>query len=148
MSSVPVRYWVRGNDGKTYGPVDIAEMQGWVNNRTMNSETLVCREDDPSNHWIRASGLVGIQFSDYSPRPTSQMPEATSTANSQTAKTMIVFSNICGWGGLALLFLLCPLFAVVGASEFAVVLGSLGFLSACVGAILGQIGRGMQGRVL
>ncbi len=151
MSGDRIRYWVRGTDQQTYGPVDVPALQSWVHNGTVTAETLVCREDDPSNQWIRASGIVGLQFSVARPSPIPQpppAPPAKSAADVQTAKKIIVWSRILGWGGLGLVFVLCPISVVAGAEEGGVLIATLGFLSAIAGAVLGQIGRAMQGRVL
>jgi hypothetical protein len=66
-----------------------------------------------------------------------------------TAKKLVNLSHILGWGGIGTLFLIAPL---LGAATHSAVVGigvaAVGGLSAVAGAIVGQIGRGMQGRVI
>ncbi|MBA2543241.1 MAG: hypothetical protein H0V17_26605 [Deltaproteobacteria bacterium] len=70
------------------------------------------------------------------------------TDNRQTAQKLVNLSHILGWGGLGLLLVLGPVVLFgVNPTGGLVVMG-IGFLSAFVGAILGQVGRGMQGRVI
>ena len=67
------------------------------------------------------------------------------TDSRQTAQKLVNLSHIFGWGGLIVLGPVV-LFGVNPTGGL-VVMG-IGFLSAFVGAILGQVGRGMQGRVI
>lgn len=79
-------------------------------------------------------------------------PPPTRPEDPRAAK-LVMWSHVLGWGGLALL--------VVGAfvaglahrndrdqAVFGMVMLGVGLVSAIVGAIIGQIGRGMQGRVI
>jgi hypothetical protein len=66
-----------------------------------------------------------------------------------TAKRLVNLSQLLGWGGIALLILVGPILGVVAESgTLAVVFCGLGLVSAIAGAIVGQIGRAMQGRVI
>ena len=67
----------------------------------------------------------------------------------ETAKKLVIWSHILAWGGIAL--------AIIGAlaagslfrsATGATVAAGCGGVSLVVGAILGQVGRGMQGRVI
>lgn len=65
------------------------------------------------------------------------------------AQRLVNISHVLGWGGLATMFLLAPILGgVAGSMVLGVVLAGLGLASAVAGAIIGQIGRGMQGRVI
>lgn len=65
------------------------------------------------------------------------------------ARGLIVASNWLGWGGIILLFLGSPAIGFATRTAFAAgVVAAIGIVCAIVGAILGQIGRGMQGRVV
>ena len=69
------------------------------------------------------------------------------------AKTLILWSRILGWGGLAVLFVGSLVGGVAmsgpgGDPTLLIVCVVVGFGAAVIGAILGQIGRAMQGRVV
>jgi hypothetical protein len=65
------------------------------------------------------------------------------------SRRLVVISNWLGWGGLALIFVGAPLAGFAGNSAAgAGVTAGIGGLAAIAGAIIGQIGRGMQGRVV
>lgn len=64
------------------------------------------------------------------------------------AKQLVNLSTILGWGGVGFLLVLGPGIAVAVHPVVGGVLIGLGILGAIGGAIVGQIGRAMQGRVL
>ena len=67
----------------------------------------------------------------------------------QQAKTLVMWSHILGWGGLGLMVLSVVLFVTLrGGAEIAGYVVGFGFVSALVGGIIGQVGRGMQGRAI
>lgn len=69
--------------------------------------------------------------------------------NAEQAKKLVMYSHIFGWGGLGMLFVLAPVFGrLTSSGTVGVVVGLLGFASAITGAIVGQVGRAMQGRVI
>jgi hypothetical protein len=69
-------------------------------------------------------------------------------AEIEKAKKLVMYSHIFGWGGLGALIVLTPLaFAALGGIAGAVV-ALLALGSTITGAVLGQIGRAMQGRVI
>jgi hypothetical protein len=74
-------------------------------------------------------------------------PEALETA--RKAKRLVNLSHIFGWGGLGML-IIGPIMA--GALRLGGAVGGglaiVGVLSAIAGAILGQVGRALQGRVI
>ena len=82
----------------------------------------------------------------YGQLPPQRSPEQ--LQREATARTLVMWSHILGWGGLALLILgsiaAAMLFGATAAGGTAVV----GVGAAIVGGVLGQIGRGMQGRVI
>lgn len=73
----------------------------------------------------------------------------TDPETARKAQNLVNLSHIFGWGGLGTLLVLAPGSAVLTHSGMvALVVGGIGLTSAVVGAILGQVGRGMQGRVI
>lgn len=69
-------------------------------------------------------------------------------AKQQTAKKLIMLSTIFGWGGIGFLLVLGPGLAIAVNGMFGAVMMGLGLISAIAGAVIGQVGRGMQGRVI
>ena len=65
------------------------------------------------------------------------------------AKTLVMWSHVLGWGGILFMFLVGP---AIGVTSNNWVLGGtlivLGLVGAIAGAIVGQIGRAMQGRII
>ena len=69
--------------------------------------------------------------------------------NAKQAHKLVVLSRVFGYGGLAALFVLTPLsYLVTDDFYVGMIIGGLAAMSVFTGAILGQIGRGMQGRVI
>ncbi len=72
-------------------------------------------------------------------------------ARQEIARTLVIWSHILGWGGLAALIILPFLVMVATHGErgwpIAVAAGA-SVVSMIVGATLGQVGRAMQGRVI
>lgn len=65
------------------------------------------------------------------------------------ARSLVNWSHALGWGGLGTLLLIGPIIGFgSGSPTLAFVLMGAGLVSTIVGAILGQIGRSMQGRVI
>ena len=79
--------------------------------------------------------------------PPNQSPQAREQA--EKARKLVNLSHILGYGGLGLLFVLAP---ALGIATHSGVLGGalavLGIIAAIAGAIVGQVGRAMQGRVI
>ncbi len=66
----------------------------------------------------------------------------------QTAAKLVMLSTIFGWGGLGLLLAAGPALAIAVHGTLGAVVMGLGLVSAVAGAVVGQVGRGMQGRVI
>jgi hypothetical protein len=67
----------------------------------------------------------------------------------ESARKLVNLSHIFGWGGIGVLFVLGPVLGVaLHSGTLGVVVAGIGGIGAVVGAVLGQIGRGMQGRVI
>ena len=66
----------------------------------------------------------------------------------QTAAKLVTLSHILGWGGVGLLLVAGPGIAIAVNGTVGVVVIGLGLISAITGAVIGQVGRGMQGRVI
>jgi hypothetical protein len=75
-------------------------------------------------------------------------PSPEQLAYQARARTMVNWSHVLGWGGLAMLLVGTSTAAGVGGSAPAIVVGVLSGISVIVGAIIGQVGRGMQGRAI
>jgi len=70
-----------------------------------------------------------------------------------SARRLVAMSHCLGWGGIAILFVGPPMIAKAtrGSSVGFVAMGvvaTLGLLMAIVGAVIGQIGRAKQNRVI
>ncbi len=68
--------------------------------------------------------------------------------NAQTARKLVIWSHILGWGGLAILLVGSVIGGRIAGGTGAAVGVGIGLVSAVTGALLGQVGRGMQGRVV
>lgn len=132
-----VQYHIIGIDGHEYGPVDRGGLQAWIAQGKVNAQTQVRRAGE--TQWQTAIAMADIQpmLEPPVPPPVTQAEDASKAA---TAKTLVLTSHIMGYGGLLLMI-------AGGVVGFWVLAGS-GVLSAIIGAILGQVGRGMQGRVI
>ena len=83
--------------------------------------------------------------------PSTQDPAAAHAAHEQqrqTAQKLVKLSTIFGWGGLGLLLVAGPALAITVNGPLGVIVIGLGLVSAIAGAVIGQVGRGMQGRVI
>lgn len=69
-------------------------------------------------------------------------------ARQAQAKKLVGWSHVLGWGGLATLFVGTFAAAVVAGPVVAGVVGAVAGISTVTGAIIGQVGRGMQGRAI
>lgn len=79
--------------------------------------------------------------------PAPEQQRAARAQQEQAAETLVLLSRIfAGIGGALLLFGF--LGCVIGGAPFGGLLGGLALLVLVVAAILGQVGRGMQGRVI
>lgn len=67
----------------------------------------------------------------------------------ETARKLVMWSHILGWGGLGLLLVGAAVIGgLTGSITAGFIVAGLGGASAVIGAILGQVGRGLQGRVI
>lgn len=66
----------------------------------------------------------------------------------QTAAKLVMMSTIFGWGGVGFLLALGPGIAIAVNGTLGAALMGIGLISAIAGAVIGQVGRGMQGRVI
>lgn len=64
------------------------------------------------------------------------------------AKKLVNLSTILGWGGVGFLLVLGPGLAMAVHVGLGGVMMGLGFIAAIAGAVVGQVGRAMQGRVI
>jgi len=83
----------------------------------------------------------------YPPHPGYPYPQQ--LADQQLAKTLVMWSHILGWGGVAVMFLGAGFAGLAFRSATAAsMVAGFGLVAAIVGAVLGQIGRAKQGRVI
>jgi len=64
------------------------------------------------------------------------------------AKKLVTISHALGWGGIGVAFLIGPILAGAVNVPLGVAFIVLGAICAIVGAVLGQVGRAMQGRAM
>jgi hypothetical protein len=69
-------------------------------------------------------------------------------AQQARARKLVNWSHALGWGGLGMLIVTTPVVAGVMGAASAGVVGGLSGISVIVGAVIGQVGRGMQGRAI
>jgi hypothetical protein len=69
-------------------------------------------------------------------------------ASKAKAQKLVNISHVLGWGGLGVMLMGSIAGAIVGGPAAAAMIGTLGFVSAIAGGIVGQVGRGMQGRAI
>jgi hypothetical protein len=82
----------------------------------------------------------------YAPYPGSYQLDPQQAAK---ARSLVKFSNWMGWGGILLLFVGAPALGFAANSPVAGgVVAGVAIICCVVGAIVGQVGRGMQGRVV
>ena len=137
-----IQYHIIGIDGHEYGPVDRGGLQAWIAQGKVNAQTQVRRAGE--TQWQTAIAMADIQPMLEPPVPPPVPPpvtQAEDASKAATAKTLVLTSHIMGYGGLLLMIV-----GVVVGLGFE--LAGIGVLSAIIGAILGQVGRGMQGRVI
>ncbi len=78
-----------------------------------------------------------------------QPPGTVPPGENPKARKLVRLSQWLGWGGLVFTLLIGPILgALSGVIELIFVLMGLGFASMVAGAIVGQVGRAMQGRVI
>jgi hypothetical protein len=92
----------------------------------------------------QSAGAAPAMLPSYQLPPPS--PEQLATA--ARAKKLVNLSHILGWGGLACLLVGTSVAGVAGGVTAAGIVGTLSAVSVIVGAIVGQVGRGMQGRAI
>jgi hypothetical protein len=82
--------------------------------------------------------------------PSYQLPPPSpeQLATAAKAKKLVNLSHVLGWGGLATLIVGTTFAGVIGGVAAAGVVGTASGISVIVGAIVGQVGRGMQGRAI
>jgi hypothetical protein len=132
-----IQYHIIGIDGHEYGPVDRGGLQAWIAQGKVNAQTQVRRAGE--TQWQTAIAMADIQPM-LEPPVALPVTQAGDPSKAATAKTLVLTSHIMGYGGLLLM--------IVGVVVGFWVLAGSGVLSAIIGAILGQVGRGMQGRVI
>jgi hypothetical protein len=71
-----------------------------------------------------------------------------SPEQAQKAQKLLLWSRILGWGGIGMLFIGAPTLGLGVNGVLGGVAAVIGIAGAITGAVLGQIGRGMQGRAI
>ncbi len=89
---------------------------------------------------------------DATPSPYDQPGQTSSPVplpyDSPRAKRLVFWSNLLGWGGLAFVFVGPFIGSAIAGAGGAYGVGAIAFVVMLVGAVMGQIGRGMQGRAI
>src|SRR5882724_6436722 len=67
-----MRYYVQGADGKTYGPVDIPELEQWVRDRRVVRETML--RDADSGAQVQAQSIPQLHLLFAEMIPDAQPP--------------------------------------------------------------------------
>jgi hypothetical protein len=75
-------------------------------------------------------------------------PSPDQLARQARAQTLVTWSHLLGWGGLVVLFVGTGIAGVAAGPAAGAVVGILSGISVVVGGIIGQVGRGMQGRAI
>jgi hypothetical protein len=81
---------------------------------------------------------------------TSQQPMSEAARQqAEKAKRLVMYSHIFGWGGLGVLLFFAPALGITTRSgTLATIVAAVGLLATITGAVLGQVGRALQGRVI
>ena len=151
------QYQIIGADGREYGPVALDGLQQWVAQGQMTAQTQVRRSHEAQ--WQPAMSMPELQaLLRMAAGPPvvgaagpmgPVMPQApVDPAKEATAKKLVLASHIMGYGGLVLLIVGPIIGAVIGNGTIAGIGAAVGIGAAIIGAIIGQVGRGMQGRAI
>ena len=145
------QYHIMGVDGREYGPVEVAELQQWLAQGQMTAQTQVRRSHEPQ--WQPAMSMPELQpllgTVGGPPVVGAVMPQApVNSAKEATAKKLVLASHILGYGGLVVLFGGSIIAGIVIGGGAAGISAIIGLAMAIIGAIVGQVGRGMQGRAI
>ncbi len=140
-----------GSDGKEYGPVDTAGLQMWISQGQVNAQTQIRRTHEAQ--WQPAMSMPELQpllgTVGGPPVVGAVMPQApVNSAKEATAKKLVLASHILGYGGLVVLFGGSIIAGIVIGGGAAGISAIIGLAMAIIGAIVGQVGRGMQGRAI
>jgi hypothetical protein len=104
------------------------------------NEAAAFRHDDWDATQLEGATSAPVAFI---PAPTAEQ-----LVTMQKAQKLVTWSHILGWGGLAMLLIGSMAAAVLGGPKAAATVAGISMVSVVVGAIVGQIGRGMQGRAI
>ena len=156
------QYHIIGGDGGEYGPVKITDLKSWSEQGRLDAQTMIRRENEsrwqPAAQLPEVQPLLGLNTAPTMPpvmapphaylaAPQPQTPEE--AAKAEKARKLVIASHILGYGGLVVLFFGSFIVGYVFHSEMAgIITGMLGLISSGVGAVIGQIGRAMQGRAI
>lgn len=140
-----------GSDGKEYGPVDTAGLRMWISQGQVNAQTQIRRIHEAQ--WQPAMSMPELQplLGTVSGPPVvgAVTPQASvDPAKEASAKKLVLASHILGYGGLVVLFGGSIIAGIVIGGGAAGISAIIGLAMAIIGAIVGQVGRGMQGRAI
>jgi hypothetical protein len=108
--------------------------------RTTWDATLLPEASDPSDPGAR--GLPAHQGVELVPTSANQL------ARQARAQKLVGWSHVLGWGGLAMLVVGSLAAGLVAGPAAAVAIATISGISTVTGAVIGQVGRGMQGRAI
>ena len=136
------QYHIMGVDAREYDPVEVDGLQQWLAQGQMTAQPQVPRSHEPrcpcpscSRCWEQ---LAGRQSWERSCRRHSWI-----RPRQPPQKKLVLGSHILGYGGLVVL----SGGSIIGGVA-AGIYGIIGLAMAVIGAIIGQVGRGMQGRAI
>lgn len=120
----------------------------WISQGQVTAHTMVRLND--SEQWRPAMSLPELAgyFTATMPQPQMAPQKPVDPKKEALAKKLVIASHILGYGGLVMLIGGCVLSAATDGGTLGIVVVVLGLLGAIVGAIIGQVGRGMQGRAI
>ena len=143
-----------GGDGQEYGPISSLQVQTWYEQGRLVLDSRVRQtgatkwsslREIPELQHFRGPSAAPPVLAAYPAHPANQM----SPDDEAKAKRLIMISRILGYGGLVVFSVgavaMGMLFDSTAAAGGTAVLG---LAMAGVGAVIGQVGRAMQGRAI
>jgi hypothetical protein len=145
------QYHIIGADGCEYGPVALDGLQAWLAQGQMTAQAQVRRSHEaqwqPAMSLPELQPMLGTVGGPPVVGPVMQQAPV-DPAKEATAKKLVLASHIMGYGGLVMMFGGAIVAGIALGGTAAAIVGGIGLLMAIIGAIVGQVGRGMQGRAI
>ena len=154
QSPVSGDYHVFGGDGQEYGPISGDQVNAWFQQGRLVLDSRIRRSNETA--WLTLREIAELEaflslatvppvITPYPSSPSSQM----SPEDEAKAKRLVSISHVLGYGGLVMLIFGSIAASILfDSSTAAGCVALLGLITAVVGAIIGQVGRAMQGRAI